>query len=179
MIIIFIVILIIVFGYFYYKQKNTENFKTITCNSDKAPSKFNRGKSGAWKKTCVGKACKRMRDRCDKQKEEEKQHHLTNENSDSYNGDDSDKIDESNSTYRYISKAIIFFFIFVLLTVHLIALSVSLQCNKDSNIFYKLASGLFAFMFGILYLIVNYYMCRIKVNNDPCIICKTNIFSLS
>ena len=78
----------------------------------------------------------------------------------------------------YMKRALLYIFLFILLTVNLIALSVSLQCNKESNIFYKLASGLFAFMFGILYLIFNYYMYRVNKNNDPCTICKTNIFPL-
>jgi len=79
----------------------------------------------------------------------------------------------------YMKRAMLYIFLFVLLSVNLIALSVSLQCNKESNIFYKLASGLFAFMFGILYLVFNYYMYRVKVNNKPCIICKDDVFGLS
>jgi len=79
----------------------------------------------------------------------------------------------------YMKRALLYIFLFILLSVNLIALSVSLQCNKESNIFYKLASGLFAFMFGILYLIFNYYMYRVKVNNKPCIICKDDVFGLS
>ena len=34
-------------------------------------------------------------------------------------------------------------------------------------------------LFGILYLIFNYYMYRVKVNNKPCVICKDNVFGLS
>jgi hypothetical protein len=81
--------------------------------------------------------------------------------------------------YKYFQRAIIFILIFLLLTTNIIALSVSLQCNKGSNIFYKIASGMFAFMFGIIYLIFNYLMYRVNVNNDPCVICRNNIFSLS
>ena len=84
------------------------------------------------------------------------------------------------SITKYMSKGVIFIFVFLLMTVNLIALSISLQCNSGSgSIFYKIASALFAFMFGILYLIFNYYMYRIKVNNRPCVICRTNIFDLS
>lgn len=80
---------------------------------------------------------------------------------------------------KYIRRSLIFIFLFILLSTNLMALAVSLQCNKQSNIFFKLASGLFAFMFGILYLIFNYYMYRVKVNNKPCIICRNDIFGLS
>ena len=87
----------------------------------------------------------------------------------------------SNTAFfgTYMKRALLYIFLFILLSVNLIALSVSLQCNKESNIFYKIASGLFAFMFGILYLIFNYYMYRVKVNNKPCVICKENVFDLS
>jgi len=86
----------------------------------------------------------------------------------------------SEKLTKYLSKGSIFLFFFLLLTVNLVALSISLQCNVGSgNIFYKIASGMFAFMFGILYIIFNYYMYRIKVNNKPCVICRTNIFEIS
>lgn len=92
-------------------------------------------------------------------------------------------MDNSNETteskiYKYLKRSVIFILIFLLLTTNIIALSVSLQCNKGTNIFYKIASAMFAFMFGIIYLIFNYLMYRVNVNNDPCIICKNNIFSL-
>jgi hypothetical protein len=79
---------------------------------------------------------------------------------------------------KYVKRALIFILIFLLLSINLIALSVSLQCNSGENVFYKIASAMFAFMFGILYLIFNYYMYRVNKNNDPCTICKTNIFPL-
>ena len=92
-------------------------------------------------------------------------------------------MDNSNETteskiYKYLKRSVIFILVFLLLTTNIIALSVSLQCNKGTNIFYKIASAMFAFMFGIIYLIFNYLMYRVNVNNDPCIICKNNIFSL-
>ena len=86
----------------------------------------------------------------------------------------------SENITKYLSKGSIFLFFFLLLSINLVALSISLQCNVGSgNIFYKIASGMFAFMFGILYIIFNYYMYRIKVNNKPCVICRTNIFEIS
>ena len=69
-------------------------------------------------------------------------------------------------------------FIFLLLTTNLFALSLSLQCNESANIMYKITSGLFAFMFGILYIIFNYYMYRVK-QGKPSDICRDNIFRLT
>ena len=79
---------------------------------------------------------------------------------------------------KYLKRAFLFILIFLLLSINLIALSVSLQCNSAENIFYKIASAMFAFMFGILYLIFNYYMYRVNKNSDPCTICKNNIFPI-
>lgn len=79
---------------------------------------------------------------------------------------------------NYIYKSLIFVFVFCLFTINLIAVSISLQCNKktDANIFFKISSAVFAFMFGIFYIIINYYMYRVQILNNPCVICNTNIF---
>jgi hypothetical protein len=96
------------------------------------------------------------------------------------NSNDTTTTSVSAKLANYLSKGSLFLFFFLLLTVNLVALSISLQCNVGSgNILYKIASGMFAFMFGILYIIFNYYMYRIKVNNKPCVICRTNLFELS
>jgi H+/gluconate symporter-like permease len=106
---------------------------------------------------------------------------LSKESFESNTSNTSNTANTSNTSIftTYMNRAILYIFLFVLLSVNLIALSVSLQCNKESNIFYKLASGLFAFMFGILYLVFNYYMYRVKVNNKPCVICRNDVFGLS
>jgi hypothetical protein len=72
---------------------------------------------------------------------------------------------------KYISKSLIFLFMLVLFITNLIALSLSIKCNKSEGIMFKLASGLYAFMFGILYIFMNYYMYRIKLKQYPCQIC--------
>ena len=95
------------------------------------------------------------------------------------NSNDTTTTSVSAKLANYLSKGSLFLFFFLLLTVNLVALSISLQCNVGSgNILYKIASGMFAFMFGILYIIFNYYMYRIKVNNKPCVICRTNLFEM-
>jgi len=92
--------------------------------------------------------------------------------------DDSD-IPEKSFFGKFVTRSLIFIFLFILFSTNLLALSISLQCNKENNIFFKIASGMFAFMFGILYLIFNYYMYRIKVNNKPCVLCRNDIFDIS
>ena len=100
----------------------------------------------------------------------------------SSNTDISANVSEENAYDKLMKNfeySLIFIFAFIIFLLNFVAVSISLQCNKESNIFYKMASGLFAFMFGILYLIFNYYMYRVKVNNKPCVICKDDVFGLS
>lgn len=77
---------------------------------------------------------------------------------------------------KYVYKSFIFTFVFLLFTINIIAVSISLQCNKNEGIFFKISSALFAFMFGIFYIIMNYYMYRVQIMNNPCVICNTKIF---
>ena len=151
-----------------------ENFATIVCNTKNPPEKFKRGEQGAWKRNCIGKkdieSCNK---RCDTQKSIEGL-----ENTSYNNSKETTENTSLANISKYLRRAFLFILIFLLLSINLIALSVSLQCNSAENIFYKISSAMFAFMFGILYLIFNYYMYRVNKNNDPCTICKTNIFPL-
>ena len=153
-----------------------ENFATIVCNTKNPPEKFKRGEQGAWKRNCIGKkdieSCNK---RCDTQKSKEG---LENTSKSSKETTETTENSSLSNLSKYLKRAFLFILIFLLLSINLIALSVSLQCNSAENIFYKIASAMFAFMFGILYLIFNYYMYRVNKNNDPCTICKTNIFPL-
>ena len=74
-------------------------------------------------------------------------------------------------TAKYVSKSLIFIFMLVLFLTNLIALSLSIKCNRNESLLFKVASGMYAFMFGILYIVINYYMYRIKLKNNPCTIC--------
>lgn len=79
-------------------------------------------------------------------------------------------------TYR---KAMIFIMVFVLFTINLFALSLSLHCNINSTLMVRLSSALFAFMFGFFYILVNYYFYRAgnKQSADICTICSDNPFA--
>ena len=78
-------------------------------------------------------------------------------------------------TYK---KAMIFLIIFSFFVINLFALSLSLHCNKNSTIGIRLSAGLFAFMFGFFYILVNYYFYRAgnTQNQDVCKICSKNPF---
>ena len=78
---------------------------------------------------------------------------------------------------HYIGRGFIFVFAFILFTINLTAVSISLQCNKNAGVMFKLSSALFAFMFGIFYIFINYYLYKVQLNNNPCIICTEKVFS--
>ena len=78
-----------------------------------------------------------------------------------------------------IYKAIIFIFVFILFTINLLAVSLSLQCNEGRDIFFKLSSAMFAFMFGIFYIIVNYLSYKINMRRNPCLLNSHNPFPFS
>ena len=67
-------------------------------------------------------------------------------------------------------------FFFVLLTINFISLSVSLNCNKGKPRFVKLASAMYAFFFGFIYLFVNYYLFRVKGGQGVCEFDQDNMF---
>lgn len=65
-------------------------------------------------------------------------------------------------------KSFLFVLVFSLFTINMIAVSLSLQCNRMRSLPFKLSSALFAFLFGFIYIIVNYLNYRVKMQHDPC-----------
>ena len=81
----------------------------------------------------------------------------------------------------FISNMAIFLSVFLLFTINLIAVSLSLQCNRNKNIFFKISASIFAFMFGLFYIIINFYYFKISKAtgaNQICNLCDYNIFPL-
>ena len=74
--------------------------------------------------------------------------------------------------YKNFKRGLIFFFVFLIFSINLFAVSIALQCNAGKNILYRISSALFAFMFGFLYIIMNYLMFRVNLKNNPCEICS-------
>ena len=62
---------------------------------------------------------------------------------------------------NYMGTFFKMFFMFSLLSINFIALSVALNCNKDSTQMVKYSAAIFAFFFGLVYLLVNFYSYRI------------------
>lgn len=73
-----------------------------------------------------------------------------------------------------LKSAGMFLLVFIILTINFLALSVSLQCNRGKP--NKLASAIYAFFFGPIYLIVNYYSVRLMSKGESCEFSTTNPF---
>ena len=67
-------------------------------------------------------------------------------------------------------------FLVVLLTVNFLGLSVSLNCNADQEYSLRVFSAIFAFFFGFVYLIVNYYTYKVLGEGKICKMNKDKLF---
>ena len=64
-----------------------------------------------------------------------------------------------------------YMFLVVVLTLNFLGLSVSLNCNADQEMSHRIISAIFAFFFGFVYLIINYYTYKVLTQGK---ICKMN-----
>lgn len=82
------------------------------------------------------------------------------------------------STYfeKYMTLCFKYGLMFIFVSFNFIALSISLNCNVDKPIGTRVASALFAFFFGIVYIIVNYYTYRVLHQGKICKMNKDRLF---
>ena len=73
-----------------------------------------------------------------------------------------------------VKSAGMFLLVFIILTINFLALSVSLQCNRGKP--NKFISALYAFFFGPIYLIINYYSVRLMSKGESCEFSTTDPF---
>ena len=71
----------------------------------------------------------------------------------------------------YVILFLKYLFLVVILTLNFLGLSVSLNCNADQELFTRIVSAIFAFFFGFVYLIINYYTYKVMHQGK---ICKMN-----
>ena len=86
--------------------------------------------------------------------------------------------DMLNIVSFYFKKSLLYFGIFLLFTINLIALSISLSCNQDRYFGFRLVSALFAFLFGIVYIMFNYLQYRVKIKEETCNLCGNDPFPI-
>ena len=78
--------------------------------------------------------------------------------------------------YKFINTFFLAFILLMLLTINFIALSTSLNINKDKPTFTKYSVALVAFFFGLIYMIVSVYYYRITIQKEPIIFDKNKLF---
>lgn len=77
----------------------------------------------------------------------------------------------SDQLQDYIILFLKYLFLVVILTMNFLGLSVSLNCNANEEYTKRILSAIFAFFFGFVYLIVNYYTYKVMSQGK---ICKMN-----
>lgn len=91
---------------------------------------------------------------------------------------------DKDSIVYYFYKGGFYLAIFFLFSINLIALTLSLQCNKPGGskggdpptILFRISSALFAFMFGLMYILMNYASFKVAVKGDGCKLCTKKPF---
>ena len=76
----------------------------------------------------------------------------------------------------YIILFLKYAFVVVLLTLNFLGLSVSLNCNADQELATRVLSAIFAFFFGFVYLIVNYYTYKVMTQGKMCKMNRERLF---
>jgi hypothetical protein len=82
----------------------------------------------------------------------------------------------SDKLQDYFILVIKYGFLVVLLTLNFLGLSVSLNCNADQEFGMRVISAIFAFFFGFVYLIVNYYTYKVLGEGKICKMNKDKLF---
>ena len=89
----------------------------------------------------------------------------------------------NSETDRYLTYFKTFIMIFIkyslmvfLMVMNFLALSISLNCNAGEEFFKRIISAVFAFFFGFIYLLVNYYTYRVLVKGQMCKMNRDKLF---
>ena len=67
-------------------------------------------------------------------------------------------------------------FLVIVLTLNFLGLSVSLNCNANEELFKRVLSAIFAFFFGFVYLIINYYTYKVLGQGKICKMDRDKLF---
>ena len=76
----------------------------------------------------------------------------------------------------YIIMFLKYLFLVSILTLNFLGLSVSLNCNADQESTTRVISAIFAFFFGFVYLLVNYYTYKVMTQGKICKMDREKLF---
>jgi len=89
---------------------------------------------------------------------------------------DQNSVNWQNRLQDYCILFLKYLFLVTILTLNFLGLSVSLNCNADQEMTTRILSGIFAFFFGFVYLIVNYYTYKVLSNGKICKMDREKLF---
>ena len=69
---------------------------------------------------------------------------------------------------NFLSTGLKLSILFIVLTLNFLGLSVALNCNLHASTPTKLGAAIFAFFFGFIYLLLNYYTYRVLTLKKVC-----------
>ena len=69
-----------------------------------------------------------------------------------------------------------YLFLVTILALNFLGLSVSLNCNADQEMSHRIMSAIFAFFFGFVYLIINYYTFKVLSQGKICKMDREKLF---
>ncbi len=92
--------------------------------------------------------------------------------------------DKKNVTWQdqindYIILFLKYLFLVSILTLNFLGLSVSLNCNADQEFSTRIFSAMFAFFFGFVYLLINYYTYKVLSQGKICKMNRDKLFPFS
>lgn len=82
----------------------------------------------------------------------------------------------SEQLWNLCSVALKLGILFIVLTLNFLGLSVALNCNLHAPGPQKLGAAVFAFFFGFIYLLLNYYTYRVLTLKKVCKMDTTRLF---
>jgi hypothetical protein len=77
---------------------------------------------------------------------------------------------------QYIITCFKYLLVVIIFTCNFLGLSVALNCNINEDLGKRIISGIFAFLFGFIYLLVNYYTFRVLIKGNICPMNPTKLF---
>lgn len=86
--------------------------------------------------------------------------------------------DNKEFAKELINMVLRFSFVAILFFVNFLSLSISLNCNRDKSLSTKVFVGIYAFLFGFIYLFVNYYSYRVMTLGEVCEIDTEQLFPI-
>ena len=82
----------------------------------------------------------------------------------------------SDHIQSFVILCIKYAFLVIILVMNFLGLSVALNCNINEELGKRIISGIFAFFFGFIYLLINYYTFRVVIKGKICPMDRDKLF---